>query len=68
MINYLSKFIKKLSSEAIKLRELDKKDTDWHWDEVHQQTYDKLKNILANVDTLKYFNPKIPITIQCDAS
>lgn len=33
MINYLSKFIPNLSEIAAPLRQLDKKNIEWHWQE-----------------------------------
>ena len=35
MINYLAKFIKNLSDEAMILRELDHKEVEWEWIEHH---------------------------------
>ena len=35
---------------------------------MHEQVFNKLKAILANTETLKYYNPNEAITIQCDAS
>ena len=68
MVTYLSKFIKKLSDESKELRDLEKKSAQWNWNDSHQRCFDNLKKLMCNVETLKYFNPKIPTKIQCDAS
>ena len=68
MINYLSRFIHNLSNEATELRYLEKKGIQWNWTSKHDESFQNLKNIIANVNTLKYFDPSTDIKIQCDAS
>ena len=68
MVNYLAKFIENLSKEALILRELDRKDSDWQWNDKHQEAFDNLKEKISNCSTLKYFDPNDKITLQCDAS
>ena len=41
MVNYLAKFIPNLSNVTVPLRELLKKDTAWHWEEIHQKCLKK---------------------------
>lgn len=43
MINYLAKFIPKLSHEAEPLRKLERKDIAWHWDHEQENAVCKLK-------------------------
>lgn len=68
MVTYLAKFIPNLSDESRVLRELEKKGVDWQWSSEHQHVFNRLKDCISNVETLKYFDPNSPITIQTDAS
>lgn len=68
MVNYVSKFIPKLSEMATNLRELNKQDVAWSWDAEKQKAYNAIKDAIAHAPTLKYFNPVQPITLTCDAS
>ena len=68
MVNYVGKFIPKLSEMATKLRELNKQDVLWSWNAENQKAYDAIKEAIAHAPTLKYYNPKQPITLTCDAS
>ena len=68
MINYLSRFIKDLSTVAAELRQLDKIGVPWSWTDIHQHTFEKLKNMIISTPTLKYFDPSVPIQISCEAS
>lgn len=61
MVNYLSKFINNLSNESKNLRELDKKGIKWIWTEKHEETFKKLKKMISDVKTLRYFDPQLPI-------
>ena len=44
MVNYLGKFIPKMSKGTALLRELTLKDVAWHWDERHSSAANKLKH------------------------
>ena len=63
MVNYLSKFIPNLATESKLLRDLEKKNVDWNWLENHQDTFIKLKDLIAQEKTLSFFDPKKPVQI-----
>ena len=68
MVNYLAKFIKHLALEAKILHDLEHKDVDWKWTKLHQEAFERLKLLIPEETNLRYFNPDLNITIQCDAS
>jgi hypothetical protein len=67
-INYLTKFIPHMSEVSANLRQLLEKNTLWHWDEQQQSSFPKLKIMTTNAPILRYFDPKLPLTLSVDAS
>lgn len=68
MITYLSRYIKNLSYEAKNLRQLTYKDAIWKWSDAEEAEFQKLKDIISDLKSLKYFEMNKPITMECDAS
>jgi len=68
MVTYLAAYIPHLSDCTNDLRKLLKKDTEYQWHSEHQQAFEKLKHLINNTNTLQYFDPRKPTTIQVDAS
>ena len=68
MVTYLSPFIPQLSSHTETLRGLLKTDVEYSWNATYQVAFDKLKSLVCEDTTLRYFNTKKPVTIQVDAS
>ena len=67
MVTYLSPFILQLSSHTATLRGLLKTNVEYSWN-TYQVAFDKLKSLVCEDTTLRYFNTKKPVTIQVDAS
>ncbi|CAB0006809.1 unnamed protein product, partial [Nesidiocoris tenuis] len=67
-VNFINKFIPSFSKVTSNLRILLKKTTPWKWTKLQQEAFDTLKKLVSTAPTLKTFNPKQPIQIQCDAS
>ena len=67
MIAYLSKFIPQLSEETHLLRELLKKDSIWDFTLTHRNQFDKLRSMVSENISLKFFDPKLPTKITCDS-
>ena len=63
MINYLSKFINNLSDESKVIRDLEKHGEKFEWTQIHQKAFEKLKKLIGSTETLKYFDPNLPIKI-----
>lgn len=70
MVNYTMKFMPNLSAVTEPLRQLIKQgnNRDFHFDEMHKQSVEKLKKMMTTAPVLKYYNMTEPITVTCDAS
>ncbi|KAK9700896.1 RNase H-like domain found in reverse transcriptase [Popillia japonica] len=68
MLNYLSRYIKDLSSKVIHLRKLTHQNIEWKWTDVENCEFENVKECVASAPTLKYFNVNEPVIIECDAS
>ena len=68
MIQYLEKFLPRLSEYTNILRRLTEKKISWHWTEPKQKEFKELKELVTSTQILKYYNIKEDICIQCDAS
>ena len=68
MVTYLSPFILQLSSHTATLRGLLKTNVEYSWNATYQVAFDKLKSLVYEDTTLRYFNTKKPVTIQVNAS
>lgn len=66
-VNYLAKFVPH-PSECEPLRRLTDKDADWAWEKHHQDTFDRVKQLVADYPVLPYYDLNLPVTIQCDSS
>ena len=68
MVTYLSPFILQLSSHTVTLRGLLKTNVEYSWNATYQVVFDKLKSLVCEDTTLRYFNMKKPVTIQVNVS
>ena len=68
IVNYFCKFIPNWSEKTGILRDLLKEKNAWVWTESHSIAIDKIKECLTNAPVLRFFDSKLPITIQCDSS
>ena len=68
MLNFLASFIPNMSTVTSPLRNLLKVNAPWQWVPKHTAAVNKLKEILSQNPVLKLFNPRLPVTIQADAS
>ena len=68
MVNYLSKFLPKLSDVTQPLRNLDKKNVPWEWNACHEEVFINIKKLIVEAPVLKYFDRNLEVTLQCDAS
>lgn len=67
-IQYLAKFLPRLSQESAPLRHLLSKDVVWHWDGNKQKSFWKLKEMVTNTPVLTYFDPEKPVLLTVDSS
>lgn len=68
LANYLTRFLKKLADICEPLRQLTRKDAEWHWSDVHESAFKKIKEAASQAPVLRYFDPAKATVLQCDAS
>ena len=66
--NYLSCYVLHLTDVLSPLRALTVKSIEFKWEWLHEESFKKAKQAIANSCMLQYFNIEDPITIQVDAS
>ena len=68
MVTFLTRFAPNLATLTAPLRNLLKKDVEFVWNESHDEAFQKIKDVLTDSPVLAYFNPKLEVTLQVDAS
>lgn len=68
MVNYLAKFIPRLSDINEPLRRLLEKDADFHWGEEQVQCFEKLKKLVSEAPVLRFYDVRKPVTLTVDSS
>ena len=67
-VNYLAKFMPKLSEVMEPIRNLTGKENEWKWTHEHDAAFKRIKEMATTSPLLRYYNPEDELTIQCDAS
>ena len=67
-VNYLTRFLPKVSDTAKPLRHLKCEKNQWQWTEKEQKSFDETKRLLTVQPIFSYYDVKKSVTIQCDAS
>ena len=67
-VNYLSRYLPKLTDVFRPIAALAQHDVDWVWSDTQEQAFTRLKQLRAEAPTLVYFDPSKQLVIQCDAS
>lgn len=68
-VNYLAKFVPRMSEITAPLRTLIRCDVEWNWSsDIHGRAFDEIKRLLREAPVLKYFDSQRPTIVQCDAS
>ena len=68
LVNYLSKFLLKLSEVCEPLRRLTHKDVEWRWSEEQEDALERVKQAVTSAPVLRYFDSSLPVEGQGDAS
>ena len=68
MINYLTKFLPRLTELSEPIRELIKEKVPFNWGPEHQESFTMLKKELVRAPVLAYYNPQKETILQTDAS
>jgi hypothetical protein len=67
-VTYLALFIPNLSEHTTPLRKLLLKDNEFQWHHEQQKSFETLKKLICEANTLAYFDKTKPVTLQVDAS
>lgn len=67
MVNYLSRFISNLSTNFVHLRRLLSEKEPWHWTFREDEEFLRVKNMVSDICTLRYYDIIHPLIIECDA-
>ena len=68
LVNYLSKFLRKLSELCEPLRRLTHKDIEWRLSEEQEEAFEKVKHAVTSTPLLRYVNSSLPVEGQGDTS
>ena len=68
MATYCAKFIPKFSDVSAPLRELIKKDKQFHWSELEERSFQQIKELLTSAKVMAYFDPSKETELITDAS
>ena len=68
MINYLTKFLPRLTELSEPIRELIKEKVPFNWGLKHQESFNILRKELVRAPVLTYYNPQKETVLQTDAS
>ena len=68
MLNYLSQYIPNMSTITVSLRNRLKKDAPFEWNFEQEEAFEKIKGILSSPESLRIYDPKKPLQIECDSS
>ena len=67
-LNFLSKFLPKLSDVIEPLRRLTHKEAEWNWSEEQEHAFNDVKRLVTCAPVLSYYDPSKDLVIECDAS
>ena len=68
MVNFIAKFAPRISDVTAPLRELIKKNVEFHWLQHHEKAFNDLKLKLMEPGVLRYYDVTKHVTLQADAS
>ena len=67
MLNYVVKFLPNMSEIMQPLRNLIKNEERWEWKKIHDDSFQKIKDLLTSKKGLAYYDVKKSVEIQVDA-
>ena len=68
MVGYLSRFLPNVSDVLAPLRQLTQSSVDWYWSDSCQRAFERVTCLLTSAPVLKFYDPRLEATVQCDAS
>ena len=67
-VNYLAKFLPKLSEVLEPIRVLTRDDVVWNWTPACDRAFETVQKLVTEAPVLAFYDPAEQLTIQCDAS
>ena len=67
-IQYLAKFLPNMADVSAPLWKLLEKNTAWHWQKQHENSFQQLKMMATTAPVLSYYDPQKEVTLSVDAS
>lgn len=68
LVNYYDKFLPDLATVLGPLHNLLRKDSHWNWTESCEESFNKVKDLVASDLVITHYSPDLPISLACDAS
>ncbi len=68
LLNFYHAFLRNKASVAEPLHRLLDKAVPWNWLPIHDEAFRRVKMLLSSDSLLAHFDPRLPITVTCDAS
>ena len=68
MVQYLAKFLPRLSVMTKPLRELTQKNCEFAWQDTQEKAFKEIKEAASRTPVLRYYSLDVEVTVQCDAS
>ena len=68
MVNYLARFLPKLSDVMEPIRRLTHLDVEWRWSEEQDKAFREIKHLVTSAPILRYYDQEKELNIQCDVS
>ena len=67
-VNYLAKFLPRLSDVMEPIRQLTRKNVPWTWSDAQENALKQVKKLVTEAPVLRFYDPAKPLSIQCDSS
>ena len=68
MVNYLARYLPRLSEVMIPFRKLTRKNTEWSWGQEQEKAFQDIKYLVTNAPVLTCYDLSKDLEIQCDSS
>ena len=66
-ITYTQKFLPNMSDVSAPLRQLLESEAEWHWEEIQETSFQKLKQMTTETPVLVFYDPKEELILSADA-
>ena len=66
--NFYREFAPQFADIAAPLNDLTRRGSVWRWDEIHQNAFDRMKEILVCAPVLAMYDPELPTVVEADSS